>query len=156
MISIDIPGFRTLKLAHLVMDYNGTLAVDGKLLPGVADALKDLASHIKIHVITADTFGIVAEQLKGLPVEITITPLEDQAEAKLSYITELGSDSVVAIGNGRNDSKMLSAAALGIAVIQAEGSAVETLTSADVVCLSSLNALELLTNPKRLIATLRS
>ena len=28
------PGFRKLELTHLVLDYNGTLAVDGKLLPG--------------------------------------------------------------------------------------------------------------------------
>ena len=156
MISIDIPGFRTINLVHLVMDYNGTLAVDGMLLPGVAEVLKNLASQINIHVITADTFGMVKEQLKGLPVEITITPMEDQAGAKLRFISELGTDSVVAIGNGRNDRKMLEAATLGIAVIQTEGSAAETLTGADVVSPGILEALELLLNPKRLIATLRS
>lgn len=156
MISIDIPGYRKLDLAYLVMDYNGTLAVDGKLLPGVADTLNSLASHISIHVITADTFGIVKEQLEELPVDITITPTVDQAEAKLQFITELGTDNVVAVGNGRNDRKMLNAAALGIAVIQGEGSAAETLAAADVVCLDILDALDLLRNPKRLVATLRS
>lgn len=156
MITIDIPGFRTLNLVHLVMDYNGTLAVDGILLPGVADVLKDLASHIGIHVITADTFGLVKEQLRGLPVEISITPAEDQAEAKLHFISELGADSVIAIGNGRNDRKMLDAAALGIALIQGEGAAAETLACADVVCLDILDALDLLRKPKRLVATLRS
>lgn len=156
MISIDIPGFRSLDLAHLVMDYNGTLAVDGKLLPGVADLLRNLATNIAIHIITADTFGLVMEQLEGLPVEIIITPVIDQSEAKLRFISDLDADNVVAIGNGRNDRKMLNAAALGITVIQTEGSAVETLADADVVCLSILDALDLLTNPKRLIATLRS
>ena len=156
MISIDIPGFRSLNLAHLVMDYNGTMAVDGKLLSGVSEALIGLASHINIYVITADTFGMVKEQLEGLPVEITVTPMEDQAAAKHRFITELGADNVVAIGNGRNDRMMLNAAALGIALIQTEGSASETLVSADVVSLSILDALELLRNPKRLVATLRS
>ena len=156
MIAIDIPGFRNLNLEHLVMDYNGTLALDGRLLPGVAEMLTRLAPKLDIHVITADTFGLVRRELKGLPIEISITPMEDQAEAKLRYISELGIDSVVAIGNGRNDRKMLGTAALGIAVIQTEGSAAETLIGADVVSPGILEALELLLNPKRLIATLRS
>ena len=43
MIAVDIPGLRELSLEHLVLDYNGTLAEDGNLLPGVAAALKALA-----------------------------------------------------------------------------------------------------------------
>jgi P-type E1-E2 ATPase len=156
MISIDIPGFRKLALAHLVSDYNGTLALDGKLLPGVAEALSSLALNIYIHVITADTFGLAKAQLAALPIRLTITPVESQAEAKLQFVSELGADTVVAIGNGRNDRKMLSAAALGIAIIQREGSAAETVASADVVSTNILDALELLDNPKRLVATLRS
>jgi soluble P-type ATPase len=62
---------------------------------------------------------------------------------------------VVAIGNGRNDRKMLEAA-LGIALVQVEGGAVATLVSADVLALNILDALDLLRNPKRLVATLRA
>jgi soluble P-type ATPase len=107
MIRIAIPGFRDLKLEHLVMDYNGTLAADGILLPGVGHVLTSMSSDIRIHVITADTFGLAAAQLAGLPVELTILAEEFQAEAKLDFVTKLGSDRVVAIGNGRNDRKML-------------------------------------------------
>jgi P-type E1-E2 ATPase len=156
MISIDIPGFRKLELVHLVSDYNGTLALDGKLLPGVAEAVSSLAPNIHIHVITADTFGLAKAQLAGLPIRLAITPVESQAEAKLQFVSELGANTVVAIGNGRNDRKMLSAAALGIALIQREGGAAETLASADVVSTSILDALEFLRNPKRLVATLKS
>jgi P-type E1-E2 ATPase len=156
MISIDIPGFRKLELVHLVSDYNGTLALDGKLLPGVAEALSSLAPSIHIHVITADTFGLAKAQLAALPIRLTITPVESQAEAKQQFVSELGADTVVAIGNGRNDRKMLSAAALGIAIIQGEGSAAETIASANLVSTNILDALELLHNPKRLVATLRS
>ena len=35
MIEIDVPGFGALRLEHLVLDYNGTLACDGMLLEGV-------------------------------------------------------------------------------------------------------------------------
>jgi len=156
MITIDIPGFRKLELAHLVSDYNGTLALDGNLLPGVAETLSKLAPNINIHVITADTFGLAKAQLAALPVKLIITPAESQAEAKLQFVSELGADTVVAIGNGRNDRRMLKAAALGIALVQTEGGAAETIASADVVSMNILDALDLLRNPKRLIATLRS
>ena len=49
---------------------------------------------------------------------------------------------------------MLQEAALGIALIQGEGAAVQTLQSADVICTSITHALGLLLFPKRLIATL--
>jgi soluble P-type ATPase len=156
MIEINVPGFRNLSLLHVVSDYNGTLAVDGKLLPGVGDALKALSSDIQVHIITADTFGLAADELAGLPIKLTIIPVENQAEAKLDFISRLGADSVVAIGNGRNDRKMLSAAAIGIVLIQKEGGAAEAIASADVVSSSILDALDLLQAPKRLIATLRS
>ncbi len=156
MISIDIPGFAQLELAHLVLDYNGTVAFDGVLLPGIADKLVMLASNLEIHIITADTFGFVKAQLQGLPIKLCIIPLELQAEAKLHYVNQLGCNAVVAIGNGRNDHQMLKAAALGIALIQQEGGASNSLAAADIVSTSVIDALELLRNPKRLLATLRS
>jgi soluble P-type ATPase len=156
MISIDIPGFANLEIRYLVSDYNGTLAVDGILLPGVADELSEIANHIDVQVITADTFGLARSQLKGLPVSLTVTPVENQAETKLDFVTKLGAKATVAIGNGRNDRKMLEAAAVGIALIQREGGSVASLAGADIVCTSIHDALALIQNPKRLIATLRS
>ena len=156
MIEIDIPGFASLRLNYLVSDYNGTLALDGHLLPGVGTALRELAASLQIHVITADTFGIAAEELAGLPVQLTITPPQDQAAAKLEFVKRLGADSVVAICKGRNDRLMLEAAAVGIALVQREGVATETLASADLLSASVLDAIELLRHPLRLRASLRS
>ena len=156
MINIDIPGFGALRLRHLVLDYNGTLAVDGKLLPDVGSALTLLSSKLEVHVITADTFATAASEVAALPVNLIVVPSEGQSAAKLQFVTQLGADNVVAIGNGRNDRMMLKSAAIGIAVIQAEGGSAETLSSADVVTPTISNALELLLNPKRLLATLRS
>ena len=56
-MELAIPGFGRLRLEHLVLDYNGTLAVDGRPLPGVKARLKRLARSLRIHVVTADTFG---------------------------------------------------------------------------------------------------
>ncbi|MCW1923118.1 hypothetical protein OKA05_11185 [Luteolibacter arcticus] len=156
MIEIDIPGFDRLALEHIVMDYNGTLAVDGALHLGVREDLRCLAKSFRLHVITADTHGLAAAQLDGLPISLTIIPSEAQAETKLEYVRDLGADGVVAIGNGRNDRLMLEAAALGIAVLQKEGASVAAVQSADVLTTSVLDAIDLLKHPQRLIATLRS
>ncbi|MCD6274061.1 MAG: ATPase P [Deltaproteobacteria bacterium] len=156
MIEIKIPGYRTLQLKYLIMDYNGTLSCDGYLLEGVRERLKILANDIKLHVLTADTFGRAAFQLKEVPALLSILPLDNQDTGKLDYVKKLGPDFSVCIGNGRNDRLMLKGAVLGIALIQEEGASVETLLSADVVCKDILAALDLLTKTKRLVATLRS
>jgi soluble P-type ATPase len=155
MIEIIIPGYRSLRLLHLVMDYNGTLAQDGLLLEGIRSRLESLAEQLRLHVITADTFGMAGSQLTGLPCQLVILPVEEQAQAKLAYVDGLGRDQVVAIGNGRNDRLMVTSAALGITVVQEEGASTETLLAADVVMTDILSALDMLLFPKRLIATLR-
>jgi len=156
MLAIDIPGHLRLELTDLVLDYNGTLALDGALLPGVAERLRALSADLAIHVVTADTFGCARKNLDGHPVSLEIVAPLDQVMAKVGYVGRLGVGRVVAIGNGRNDLRMIEAAALGIAVVQGEGSSMQTLLKADVVCTSILDALDLLLRPQRLVATLRS
>jgi soluble P-type ATPase len=156
MFEIIIPGYKALLLHHLVMDYNGTLAQDGVLLDGVRSRLISLSERLRLHVVTADTFGIARSQLADLPCELVVLPGEEQVQAKLAYIQGLGEDRVAAIGNGRNDHLLVKAAALGIAVVQGEGAAIETCMAADVLAPNILAALDLLLCPKRLIATLRS
>ena len=156
MLEFSIPGYKNLQLEHLVLDYNGTLACDGELLEGVEASLEALARDLQVHVVTADTFGKVRSRLENAPCTLVILPLAGQDVGKREYVQRLGSDRVAAIGNGRNDRLMLKAAALGIAVVQEEGTAAETLLAADVVCASILSAFDLLRNPLRLTATLRS
>ena len=156
MIEVDIPGYKRLQLKHLVLDFNGTLACDGNTLSGVKDNLTALSDSLEIHVLTADTFGKVTTGMKGVPCKVYILPLENQDIGKQEYVNSLGAERTVCIGNGRNDRLMLMDAALGIAVILEEGAAVETVTAADIVCTCIVSALELLQNPLRLTATLRS
>lgn len=156
MIEIIIPGYKTLTIEHLVLDYNGTLAIDGKLIPGVKEKLLELSEKLHIHIITADTFGRVRKEVTEIPCELSILPKENQDTGKREYVKRLGPAITVCIGNGRIDRLMLEDAILGIVVVQEEGTAVESIQLADVMCPSIISALELLTNPLRLIATLRS
>jgi soluble P-type ATPase len=156
MIEIKIPGNKILQLEHLVLDYNGTIAFDGALIDGVKESLTELSQMLTVHVITADTFGSVKKALEDIDCQLAVIPLDHQDVAKLEYVKNLGCEQAVSIGNGVNDRLMLKASALGVAVIQGEGAAFETIASADVICTDILSALSLLTNPLRLIATLRS
>ena len=156
MLNLDIPGFKTLSLEHLMLDYNGTLAVDGRMMVGVFDRLIELSRILKLHVVTADTFGKAREALEGLDAELTILGPGPQAEAKLTYLQGLGPEQVVAIGNGRNDRRILEAAALSMAVSSLEGTAVEALMAAHLYLPSVHEALDLLEKPLRLVSTLRS
>src|SRR5205823_98586 len=131
-------------------------AGDGALLPGVADRIARLRSDLTVHLVSADTHGRLDEigQQLGLTA-IHLRPGEPEPEQKAAYIRQLGTASVVAIGNGANDVDMLREAVLGIVVLGPEGTAVEAFLVADVLSASISDALDLLTNPKRLIATLR-
>lgn len=156
MIKIDIPGYKILKLKYLVLDYNGTLACDGEMLNQVETALQVLSKSLQIHIITADTFGKVKSAIENIPCKLSILPPGNQDAGKLQYIRKLGCEHTVAIGNGRNDRLMLQESILGIAVILEEGASAQAVIGADVVCTDITAALNLLQNPLRLTATLRS
>ena len=157
MLNISIPGFDDISLAHLVMDFNGTMACDGTLLDGVLrELILSLSKHMQVHVLTADTFGSAEDQLKGLPILLSVLPKENQNKAKLAYVEKLGLESCVSIGNGKNDALMLEKSKIGVALIQEEGAAVTAINSADVVCKDIHSALNLFVKPGRIIATLRS
>jgi P-type E1-E2 ATPase len=155
MIEIEIPGCGTLRLKHLVLDVNGTIAKDGQLIDGVADLLQSLRATIDVHLVTADTHGKQEAINDALQIQATIIPRQNQSRAKADFIGALDRSSVVAMGNGANDALMLESAALGVCIIGPEGCATETLSKSDVVVPHIHAGLELLLHPKRLIATLR-
>lgn len=155
MLEIAIRGFGTLRLDHLVLDFNGTLAIDGGLLPGVKPRLRKLARLLRVHVLTADTFGKARASLAGVDCKLTILAPGGEDRAKARYVRRLGARRVACIGNGRNDRLMLAAGALGIVTLQAEGAAAASLAAADVVVRDVHDALDLLLEPRRLLATLR-
>ena len=155
MKDIVIPGVGTFKLEHLVLDFNGTLALNGSLLPGVADRIRLLSDRLAIHVVTADTFGSATRQLANLPVSIHILePLKETGQKK-QYIETLGKEHVAAIGNGNNDIAMLKTAALGIAVIGHEGCSSKVMHASDILVNNIQDGMDLFISPERIIATLR-
>jgi len=155
MQQINIPYYQSLTLQHLILDYNGTIAKDGVLKETVKTLLTKLCARYTVHVITADTFGSVKAQMADFDVIVTVLQTDNHTAEKATYIDGLDKTLCVAIGNGNNDSNMLDNASLGIAVIGDEGCATVTLLKSDITCTSIEDALALLLNEKRLIATLR-
>ena len=70
MLTIPIPGREDLQLAHLILDYNGTIALDGAVIESIRSRLDKLAESLSICVITADTHGTAAAACRDLPLHI--------------------------------------------------------------------------------------
>lgn len=155
MIELKIPGREPLQLEHLVIDVNGTLAVDGILPDGLPRILNSLRDRLNIHLLTADTHGRQERIDFQLGLNATLIQPGDEAHQKAEYVERLGAERVIAIGQGANDAEMLKAAVLGICVLSQEGAAVETMISADLVVPDIFTALDLLDKPLRIIASLR-
>ena len=155
MIELKTAMGTALQIEHLVLDYNGTIATDGTLITGVDVLIEELARSVTVHVLTADTHGTVAAQVDRLPCTIELIPAGPEDVAKQACIRRLGGAVTACVGNGRNDRLMLREAALGIAVIGREGASADALDGADIVVTSIIDALELVLNPLRLLATMR-
>lgn len=153
MLSLNIPGRGPFTIHHLVLDFNGTIAIDGQLIQGVEEKVMLLSNDVDIHVITADTNGSVAAQCSGLPVNVHVLQSDDHTAEKGEFIRNL--DGVICMGNGANDEAMFEAADIAVTIIGREGCATSTLLRSDVLIGNILDAMDLLLNPNRMIATLR-
>lgn len=155
-MKIDIPGRESVEIRNIVFDYNGTIAVDGKLINDVSDSINELSNIFNFYVITADTYGSVEKELKDTNCEIIKIPKATQDLSKLNLVKKIGSNITLAVGNGRNDKLMLKEAVLGIGILQDEGICTETLLNSDIISKSILDVFGYLKNTNRLIATLRN
>lgn len=156
MLEIVIPPRGPLRLEYLILDVNGTIALDGTLIPGVDERLSRLKELLEPWLVSADTQGTLAALASDLEVTARRLQPGNEAAQKVALVEELGSDQVVAIGNGANDAAMLRRATLGIAVLGNEGLATACLATADVVVPNIEAALDLLLRSRRLLATLRT
>jgi P-type E1-E2 ATPase len=155
VITLDIPGMGRMGWGELVLDLNGTLALDGVLVPGVSERLAPLREQLSIHLLTADTHGAASGIAQLLGVSWSLVEPGQEAKQKQAFVLALGAERTIAIGNGNNDVEMLRAASLGIATLGGEGTSSRAIAAADLVTQDICEALDLLLFPRRLLATLR-
>ena len=128
---IEIPGYKTMELKYLILDYNGTIAKDGIIPESVKERLKKLSGIYEIYVLTADTHGTARKICEGLPLKIQTFPGNAAAEEKRKIIEQLGG------------------------IIEAEGAYGRLIANVDICTRSIEEALDVLAMPKRMVATLR-
>ena len=155
MLRMEIPGRGALTIEFLVLDMNGTISIDGRISGRFKDKINLLAKRLKVYILTADTRGDAQERLGRIAAELVRIEGEGQAKQKKEFVSRIGAEKTIAVGNGYNDHLMLKEAALGIAVIGREGAATETISNSDVVVKEIEDALDLILKPLRHQATLR-
>jgi soluble P-type ATPase len=155
MLRMEIPGRGAYTIEFLVLDMNGTISTDGRISGRFRDKISLLAKRLKVYILTADTRGDAQERLGRTAAELVRIDGEDGAEQKRAFVSKIGAEKTIAVGNGYNDHLMVKEAALGIAVIGREGAAKETICNADVVVTEIADALDLILKPLRHQATLR-
>jgi len=155
-MTFDIPGGETINLKHVVFDYNGTIALDGKLIEGVGNLINELSADLNFHVITADTYGSVEQELAGINCKVVKIAENNQDLSKRDFVRKLGTENTLSVGNGRNDKLMLQESILGIAIIQSEGAYLPSIMAADIACQSIMDVFGFFKVPNRLRATLRN
>ena len=157
MDTIEIPGRQSYRLTSVILDLNGTIAIGGEVIPGVAERIHALqAAGVTCYLLTADTRGRGAATAAALGAVLQLIDRGSEAIQKAAFVRRIGAEQAFAVGNGVNDVGMLRAAAIGVAVLQAEGAAAAALQAADLVVPDINAALDLLLDPQRLIATLRT
>lgn len=152
-LQLAIPGRRPLVLTHVILDFNGTLAVDGTLIPGVKTRLRALSRRFVVVVLTADTYGRARQVLRSVPL---IPVIAATAKAKRQAFSSGVWEHTLAIGNGQNDAIMLRSAKVGVAVLGPEGATGDSLYQADIIVRDIRDALDLALHTQRLVATLRN
>jgi soluble P-type ATPase len=148
----EIPGAKALELDHLLLDVNGTIANRAHLIEGVEDRIGRIRNQLEVHLLSADTLHNLDDTAARLGVAATRVT---NGTEKRDYAVELGSERCAAVGNGVNDVPMLEAVRLGIVVVGPEGAGGPTVRAADVVCVSILDALDLLLEDDTTKSTLR-
>ncbi len=160
-IGVDIPGAGTLLVETLICDYSGTLSCGGKLTAGVQERLIRLTELVEIHVLTSDTFGTVHFELQNIELNIQVLTGDHHDEQKRVFVTQhCNPATVAAFGNGANDRFMLDAvrkaSGLAVAVDNGEGCAVAAVQNASLLIHGADRALDLLLDPNRIVAGLRT
>ena len=154
MISIQRPGMESLELHFVLIDFEGTLAMDGRVHPKAKDKVNLLSKRVTVYILTKSSKGKVEETLKKMKAEILSMTEGDSSQQKLDVLQRLGPHQTAVIGNGFDDVQIMEQAGLGMCVIGKEGSSPEAVAKADLVVTSVLDALDFLLKPLRQGATL--
>ena len=153
---IKIPGREDVNIENIIFDYNGTIAVNGKIKESIKEDLKKLTTLYNVYVLTADTYKTAERECREIGVILKTFPRENAGEFKKNILLEIGKNETACVGNGFNDIKMCKESILSIGVIEKEGMCSKLFLHTDIVVKSIDSALDILLDKNKIIATLRN
>lgn len=156
MLVYNIPGIGKIEIENVVFDYNGTIAVDGKLIDEAKELIIKLKEYANIYILTADTYGTVKKECMELGVEVLTFPKEMVCLSKKEIVEKLGAEKTICVGNGFNDIEMFKICKISIAVMENEGCSGKLLAYSDIVTKSIKDAINIVLSKNRMKATLRN
>ena len=154
MMAIQRPGHEPLEIEFILLDFEGTLATDGRVHPKAKDKINLLSKRTKVYIFTTGEKERVSDVLRNVNAEVIYLKEGEVSQGKLNLLQHLGAHRGVAIGNGVNDLAMIEHSALGIVVMNREGTMAGVIGKADLVFMNILDALDFLLKPLRQKATL--
>jgi soluble P-type ATPase len=153
MMIYNVPGLGEVELKTIILDFNGTLSIGGAIPEGVQPRIQKLKElGFRIVLFTGNTRGDAEQIATSLGIE---WKQAQTAEEKAELAKDYDPASCVSIGNGLIDIELMKVVALRIVTLQAEGVHVQTLMASDAVVPHINDALDMLLDPNRLIATFR-
>jgi len=149
-MEVEVPNYGRISFKAVLFDLNGTLGEAGKVSREVRELLRKLCEKYTVVVLSSDTFGTLGEEMKGLPLRIErVKGGVEKAKIAESYRP------YAAVGNGNNDVAMLEAADLAFCVIGPEGATVDALLASDIAVGDVKDAMKMLLDERKIVATLR-
>jgi soluble P-type ATPase len=154
MLTLLRPDQDPLEVEFLFVDFEGTLASDGRIHPKAKDKINLLSKRIRIHVFVKNGQALPGKTFRNMKAEIVYLTEGSSSKQKTDRMEKLGAGRTVAIGNGLDDARIIEEAGFGICVIGKEGASGEAVRKADLVVMSVLDAFDFLLKPLRQKATL--
>ncbi len=154
MIILQKPGGPHLEIESLLIDYEGTLAIDGRVHPKAKDKINLLSKRINIYILAKGEKEKVEERLKNVKAEVLFLQEGETTRQKLELLKKVGPERALAIGNGLDDGPLLEEAGFSICVIGQEGASGKALQKADLIVTDIIHGLDFILKPLRQKATL--
>ncbi len=147
------PNNSELFIETIVLDLNGTLAVNGKVSEETKSRILKLKSMAyRLVLISGDIRGNASVIAEDLEIELF---LGANSQEKAEQMQQFDKDKTAAIGNARIDIGTFDNAAISIATLQSEGIHSGIINHVDLIVPSIDDALNLFIDIKSLEATLR-
>jgi len=150
----DFSNQSSIEIKTIVLDLNGTLAVNGQLVVGVAERIERLKNELgfRLILLSGDQRGNGSFIANALGIDFRKA---NSREEKECAILEYDCKTTAAIGNARIDIGTFKQAKIAIATLQGEGIHTGILKEVDIIVPSILDALDLFIDPDSFKATMK-